>query len=325
MTGLISSPCAVDNRRTHRGARCSRNTGNPKRDGEPAMPTARFHQLLATAFAAALLFVGAAAPASARHARSHRAHAHHKKRRKRHHRPVSSASDPTRLFAPDSVWNSLLSPNAPLDPASAAMSADFQTDVASELKQGIGPWIETGTSSTPIYRVGPGTPRVPVSVDPGILNSWRLPLQAAFQLVPIPAGAAPAAGPDAHMTIWQPATDTLWEFFKARHDATGWHAKWGGAIEHVSRNPGYYSTASWPGLSQPNWGATATSLPVAGGVITLDELKAGHIDHALAINLPYPRAGVYAWPAQRSDGTGTDPNAIPEGAHLRPDPTLDLS
>ena len=51
----------------------------------------------------------------------------------------------------------------------------------------------------------------------------------------------------------------------------------------------------------------------------LDELKAGRIDHALAINLPAPRAGVFAWPAQRTDGTGP-PTALPEGARLRLDP-----
>jgi hypothetical protein len=55
------------------------------------------------------------------------------------------------------------------------------------------------------------------------------------------------------------------------------------------------------------------------------ELKAGHIDHALAIALPNPRAGVWAWPAQRSDGNAPSPAAIPEGARLRIDPKLDLS
>ena len=56
----------------------------------------------------------------------------------------------------------------------------------------------------------------------------------------------------------------------------------------------------------------------------LDELKTGRIDHALAINLPAPRAGMFAWPAQRTDGTGP-PTALPEGARLRLDPTVDVS
>ena len=56
----------------------------------------------------------------------------------------------------------------------------------------------------------------------------------------------------------------------------------------------------------------------------IDELRKGRIDHALAINLPAPRAGVFAWPAQRTDGTGPL-DALPEGARLRLDPTLDVS
>ncbi len=89
------------------------------------------------------------------------------------------------------------------------------------------------------------------------------------------------------------------------------------------KSPGYYTGAAWPGAAR-NWGATASSLPVIGGTMLLDELKTGRIDHALAINLPAPRAHVFAWPAQRTDGTGP-PTALPEGARLRLDPTLDVS
>ena len=60
-------------------------------------------------------------------------------------------------------------------------------------------------------------------------------------------------------------------------------------------------------------------------MITLQEIEQGHIDHALALELPAPRAGMWTWPAQRSDGTGTDPNTLPEGARLRLDPNLNLA
>ena len=71
----------------------------------------------------------------------------------------------------------------------------------------------------------------------------------------------------------------------------------------MSKSPGYYTAAAWPGAKR-NWGATASSLPVIGGTMLLDELEQGSFDHALAINLPAPRADVFAWPAQRTDGTG---------------------
>jgi hypothetical protein len=229
---------------------------------------------------------------------------------------------PARLFAPNSVWNAALAPGAAIDPTSPALVAGLVSEVAKEERLGWGPWIDT-TRSSPIYRVGAHVRRVRVRLD-NPTASWRAPLQRSFKAVPIPANAVPAVGPDAHMTIWQPATDNLWEFFETRKLADGWHAAWGGAIQHVSRSPGYYTNHSWPG-AQSFWGATATSLPVAAGTITIAELLRGHIDHALAVDLPYPRAGIYSWPAQRTDGTGVGSDAIPEGAHLRLDPRLDLS
>ena len=38
-------------------------------------------------------------------------------------------------------------------------------------------------------------------------------------------------------------------------------------------SPGYYTASAWPGATR-NWGATASSLPVIGGTILLDELQA---------------------------------------------------
>ena len=73
--------------------------------------------------------------------------------------------------------------------------------------------------------------------------------------MPIPPGARPATGSDAQMTIWQPATDKLWEFWQARKDAQGnWHAGYGGAMQNVSQSPGYYTSASWPGAPTPTGG-----------------------------------------------------------------------
>jgi len=95
-------------------------------------------------------------------------------------------------------------------------------------------------------------------------------------------------------------------------------------MSNVSVNPGVYGRNAWPGAS-PDWGASASSLSVAGGLITLEDLEKGVINHALAIGIPDVRAGVYASPAQRTDGTSTSPLSLPEGAHLRLDPKLDLA
>jgi hypothetical protein len=226
-----------------------------------------------------------------------------------------------RLFAPDSVWNAPLAASAPLDPASDMLVQKLQDTVAQNIADQSGPWIQTSDSSTPLYIVPASQPAVRVRVHTGW---WGRTLQTALKAVPIPDDAAPAAGPDRHITIWQPSKDRLWELFKARRLADGWHADFGGAIARVSRSPGYYTKRSWPPLSRSYWGATATSLPVVGGTMLLDELKSGVIPHALAMNIPFARPKVFSWPAQRTDGTSPDPNAIPEGARFRLDPELDI-
>jgi hypothetical protein len=240
---------------------------------------------------------------------------------------TSTAASTTGLFASSSVWNAPLAADAPLDASSSARSAALLAEVRREISAGTGPWIDEKQYSTPLYTVPGNQPKVRVKLDNGA--SWALPLATVLaQGVPIPPGAKPAAGTDGYMTVYQPSTDTMWEFWRASLKSDGWHASWGGAMQHVSTNPGHYSNLAWSGLptwAGWNWGATASSLPVIGGVAMIKELQAGHIDHALALDVPVPCQGMFSWPAQRTDGTSTDANCIPEGAHLRVDPNLDLS
>jgi hypothetical protein len=198
----------------------------------------------------------------------------------------------------------------------------LRDQAASDIANLTGPWIATSSASTPLYVVPANQPTVRVTLDAG---AWATSLQTAFESVPIPSTAEPARGPDGHMTIWQPSTNRLWEFWLARKRDDGWHADFGGAMNSVSTSAGYYSIESWPGLSTRLWGATATSLPVIAGTMRIDELRSGVIPHALALNVPTARADVFAWPAQRTDGTSLDPLAIPEGARFRIDPSVDLS
>jgi hypothetical protein len=112
-----------------------------------------------------------------------------------------------------------------------------------------------------------------------------------------------------------------------------WHAAHSGMVQGASESPGYYrDLVDTDGTvrEQANWGAAATSLPLAAGLITKEDVERGSIDHALAIGLANRsgssiiRAGSFASPAQRSDGKSIDSDSIPEGARLRLDPSLDL-
>jgi hypothetical protein len=236
--------------------------------------------------------------------------------------PIGRLSGPPfRFFSSTSFWNQPLAANAELDPASAALTAAFDTEVVHGYATGTAPWIDTTSYSVPIYTVPAGQPTVPVQ----LLSSSPAPaLQAAWSAVPIPETALPAAGTDAALVVWQPSSDRLWEFWRLGHSQSGWQAAWGGAMQSVSSNPGVYDSSAWTG-AKPWWGSSASSLSIAGGLITFEDLEHGSIEHALAIALPNIRAGVFASPAQRSDGTSPSQLSLPEGAHLRLDPNLNLA
>jgi hypothetical protein len=163
-------------------------------------------------------------------------------------------------------------------------------------------------------------PIVPVQFE----GSADAALAAAWSAVPLPPTAKPAVGTDGSLVVWQPSTDRLWEFHKLVHEADGWKANWGGAMQHVSSNPGVYGPEAWPG-AEPWWGMSASSLSLVGGLISLEDLEKGVINHALEMEIPERSASVYASPAQRTDGKSTNPLALPEGAHLRLNPNLNLT
>jgi hypothetical protein len=210
-------------------------------------------------------------------------------------------------FAPDSIWNAPVPSGAPVDPHSTAYIADLQRQL-----QSWDPWINTLKWSSPVYSVPGNQPTVKVTLRRGGPDD----LKAALNAVPLPSNAKPSNDDDSTLILVQPSTDTLWEFWSLQRNALGWSAGWGGRMQHVSQSPGYYDR--W-------WGASASGLSWLGGLIRPSELAAGHIDHALALAIPEPRANYYSSPADRTDGTLDSPDAIPEGAHLRLDPALDLS
>lgn len=233
----------------------------------------------------------------------------------------SSSSAPFRFFSPSSFWNEPVAADAKLDPKSSELVQAFSTEIANDTLAKDPPWINTTVESVPIYTVPADQPTVQVRLE---APSRSPTLQKAWAAVPLPPTAQPAAGTDKVLVVWQPSTDRLWDFWRLVHTSEGWSASWGGAMQHVSSNPGVYGPKAWPG-AKPWWGDSASSLEPVGGLISLEDLEHGQIDHAVAIAIPNVRAGVYASPAQRTDGTSTDPLALPEGAHLRLAPTLDLA
>jgi hypothetical protein len=212
----------------------------------------------------------------------------------------------SQFFTPDSVWNKPLPDDAPLTSNSSTLSGTLAWEAAA-----FGSWLNTSSYSTGVYTVPADQPKQHVTLD-----TSNVKLAGDFDQVPLPPDAHPAAGTDGHLVVWQPSTQTMWEFWRLAKDASGnWHAQWGGKMANVSSNPGYFAG---------NYGATATSLPLVGGLITLQEQTAGVINHALALAIPYPKSGVFTFPAQRTDGNSDAENAIPEGTRFRLPASLNI-
>ena len=221
-----------------------------------------------------------------------------------------------KVFAPASFWYAPIPADAPLHPDSAKLVKDFLRQKSTYYNTVN---VNTRNYTSPVYMVDASVPTVKVTQwdcqkkgmsDKGLAEQWSA--------VPIPAYAMPSKGTDAEMTIYQPSTDSLWEFWQMRKTDGNWQACWGGRMKHVSRNEGVF-----PG----HYGTTATSLPFIGGQITPEELRRGEIRHVMGISLvEAEHFNIRSWPAHRSDGWNPDkrPHRIPEGLRLRLDPTVDV-
>lgn len=231
---------------------------------------------------------------------------------------ANAATLPTdAVFAADSFWYTPIPRVVPLHPQSAAFVQEFLRQKKSYYGNVN---LNTREYASPVYVVGPEVKGTDVTewncqnkgfTDPHLARQWKA--------VPIPVHAQAADGSDAEMTIYQPSSDSVWEFWRARKHDGAWQACWGGRMEHASRSDGVFPQ---------HYGTTATSLPFIGGQITAEELQRGEIRHAIGISLvDAEHHAVKSWPAHRSDGYNPQraANRIPEGLRLRLDPAVDVA
>jgi hypothetical protein len=235
-----------------------------------------------------------------------------------------------RPFAPDSIWNLPLRHNVPLAPDGRAQVDWLRGQIAAH-----GSYINASTCGMPIVWAAPDTPRVKVTLATSSYQEKAL--IRAWQSVPIPEHARPANCQDKNFAVLQTQPDgtvTQWEFWSAtRREDKSWVARWGGVTQNVALDRGVASSWSWRDPTGPSyqermsgttWNVTASSISMTAGVITEDDLRRRRIDHAVAMALTDAAKGRWHWPAQRSDGGSADPSALPEGARLRIDPSVDL-
>ncbi len=222
--------------------------------------------------------------------------------------PAGAAADVQRCYFPSSFFCEKVPPKAKLDPDSAEMvtqlrNMSYAVDPLNEFDCGRAilndplRWtdleklfctkltyragINYDDYAPMLYTVPADQARIPVVLDNND-PSLKATLAAG---VPIPDEAQAAGGTDGQMIVYQPSTDTMWEFWRARKDINGaWHASWAGVIPNVSQNPGHYEdivNASGGYAEKHQWGGPSSSSPNLPGLITTDQLRSGEIGHAL--------------------------------------------
>jgi hypothetical protein len=232
-----------------------------------------------------------------------------------------SAAAAWRPFNDASPWNTPIPKDAPVDPDSSALVDDLAASAT--LIPHL--WINIQQYSIPVFWADASTPRHDVSVTilagQGFGNGGP-----STALVPIPDGAEPSAGTDRHLCIIDKQAHTEWGMWDTSNTPNGWTCSVAATsdLSGTGVRPPKSSSATW--YDSP--GARACGFPLVAGLITVDEIRQGRIDHALVIAYPHIRSHWFEPPASTAQGT-TDQaiptRGVPCGGHLQLDPTLDVN
>jgi hypothetical protein len=234
--------------------------------------------------------------------------------------PLSAAADAWRPFSDDSPWNTPIPANVATDPDSTALIDDLASR---------GPWyVNLKDWSIPVYFVdAERTPKHDVGDSrPGIYGrGFEFPRR-----IPIPddAVASPPVGEhsDNHLAIIDRARGLEWGMWAARRDASG---RWFTGLGAVTDLTGTGVAPPW--FDSPreldSHRARAGGFPLVAGLILVEEIRAGRIEHALTFAYDHCRTGVFVPPAstaQVAQLDAVDSRGIPMGGRIQLDPAWDV-
>lgn len=228
---------------------------------------------------------------------------------------------PDRVFAPDSFWYRRLPERTPVDPNSAAMIKQMYASGVAEYgntERNLPSMnINTTDYTPPIYIARNTDPVINFGIEDCEGKGHGEPaLKRQLTGIHIPAGALPAAGTDAELTVYNADTHAYTDTWVTKRRGGAWTACWGGTIADATTSSGTFPHP---------FGATAAGLALEGGVIKADELRRGEINHVVGMALPVEAVNArVSQPANRTDGDSSLPGAIAEGQLVRLPASLDL-
>ncbi len=128
---------------------------------------------------------------------------------------------------------------------------------------------------------------------------------------PFSAGTPIEGGRDAtgdrHALMVDPATCRLYELYDAHYGQGNRSTAGSGAIWNLRSNR--LRPAGWTS-------ADAAGLPILPGLVNYDEVRSGHIDHAIRFTADITSTR-YLWPARHEAGSTSSPDHPPMGARFR--------
>ena len=223
--------------------------------------------------------------------------------------PGRSRSFP-RFYADWRFWKTPIGPSSAIDVNSEAMDKTSLIDgeslgvVNNDNNWGIP--LAYASPSSKLYSVG--------------CYKYGCETPVSFQ---IPRYAKANWGSDGHLTVYDPSSNTELDIGGGIYDAATdtWSAR-SRSVMVADRG------SACPSGQRCSGGATGAGFNVFAGVVRPEEIAQGHIDHALAMGVPYMRAKYIACPATNywaSASYADDANAIPLGARIQLDPSFDVS
>jgi hypothetical protein len=229
--------------------------------------------------------------------------------------PTVAATTCERPYPDSSIWN------VPLDWSIAKIHPMNDLMMSAFFKSRN--WIGTDTSqyAPNVYWVSNLTPLVPVKL---MKNRFRD--AASDQVVqygqpsgvvwmPLPVDARPAEGTDGQLVVINLDTGEEWGLNKGYVDGEGnWFA--GGIYRYHVQNSG---------IPPEGFGQRGAGIGQLAGIVRRCEVDRGRIDHAVTLAYDYPCdtqiCQLNGWPPtippfRKTDGRGSSPFDIPEGARL---------
>lgn len=202
-------------------------------------------------------------------------------------------------FWQSALWTTPIPDGAPLDPRSGPIAVYL-----SGSRGGIANLYDYGI---PVYVADTSVPRVRIECRK--VRDVACDVEADGE-APIPGTARPNGGTDRALVILDLVGERTWELWQATDMGDHWEVSWG----TTNRFDG-------DGLD----GGSGSGISRIGGMVTLDEVHAGEIPHALAFSSDNTCADTFRFPAYSTDGRSTRVDCIPEGTRVQLDPSIDLA